>query len=240
MAREKRQKVSDVGPLPSSLPRGTQFSPNRVVALSSDSVIGRSDPQRCLEKQKSSCSEQKETKETNNVNPGWDSDGDDEIVVNSDVQLLDDVDSDAGLYTLVKAIRVIQSQFLQTCPHFVPVSHLYVYMREENGTDETDVDIAVEELKKRHLVTCLYMPGVRDVALVETGDYIKAIHHLASNASNLLLKKACEWFEDVVKKYCGPIFPGSGDEQTGSGSKQYVFSQVPCLAPKSSCIGRTL
>ena len=134
------------------------------------------------------------------------------------------MDSDAGLYTLVKAIRVIQSQFLQTCPHFVPVSHLYAYMREENGTDETDVDIAVEELKKRHLVTCLYMPGVRDVALVETGDYIKAIHHLASNASNLLLKKACEWFEDVVKKYCGPIFPGSGDEQTGSGSKQYVLS----------------
>lgn len=189
MAREKRQKVSDVGPLPSSLPRGTQ-----------------------------------ETKETNNVNPGWDSDGDDEIVVNSDVQLLDDVDSDTGLYTLVKAIRVIQSQFLQTCPHFVPVSHLYAYMRKENGTDETDVDIAVEELKKRHLVTCLYMPGARDVALVETGDYIKAIHHLASNASNLLLKKACEWFEDVVKKYCGPIFPGSGDEQTGSGSKQYVLS----------------
>jgi len=154
----------------------------------------------------------------------WNSDEDEDIVINSDVKLLDDVDSDANLYALVKALRAIKFQFLQTCPHFVTVSHLYVYMKDEVDVDQTEVDIGLEELKKRHLVTCLYMPGSRDSALVETEDYIQAIRKVsASLSSNVLEKKACEWFEDVVKQYCGPTFPGTAIEQTGCGSgKQYV------------------
>lgn len=193
MVGEKRQKVSDGGSLSLSLQKGTQ-----------------------------------ETKESDKVlneggNPGWNSDEDEDIVINSDVKLLDDVDSDARLYALVKAIRAIKFQFLQSCPHFVTVSHVYAYMKDEADVDPTEVDIGLEELKKRHLVTCLYMPGSQDSALVETEDYIQAIRKVAASPSNILESKACEWFEDVVKEYCGPTFPGTAVEQTGCGpSKQYV------------------
>ena len=164
-----------------------------------------------------------EVQEETEENPGWDSD---DVSLNSDVQLLDSVDSDTGLYAIVKAIRTIQSQFLQTCPHFVTASHVYAYMRDVYGTMKTDVDIGVEELKKRHLLTCLYMPGIQDVALLETREYTKAVRQVSLNVPNILLKKACEWFEGVVEKYCGPTFPITVHQQLGP-SNQYVVHVFP-------------
>lgn len=154
----------------------------------------------------------------------WSSDSDDDVNLDNDVRLLDAVDSDMDIYGLVKAIRDIQAQWsLGLQPQFVMISHLYPYMKEKHGRMKTDVDVGLEELKKRHLVTILHMPGVRDVALLETQDYIQVIRRVASTCAEnksktpVLVAKACEWLEDIVGTCCGPTFPVPTRHQSING-----------------------
>lgn len=177
--------------------------------------------------------EPKRTKEEEK--PIWNSDDEDDRRLHDDVDLLDLVENDTDLYALLKAMRTITSHYYSVCPFFVTKSHMYTYMKGEKGMGATDVDIGLERLKKRHLVTCLYMPGALDVALLETKDYIQAIRRVSSGLSNsethhVLLRKACEWFEGVVRECCGPTFSASAAaslvHRTASSSDRYVLGNL--------------
>lgn len=130
----------------------------------------------------------------------------------------DDYDYSSSQYIDVLAsIRLLRSKF-QGVP-FVAKSHLYCNILVNEGIDivpdQSEIDIGLEQLRRKGSLTFICMPGSEDVAMVEQSDYINMVDLMlekersmaASGKSDNRLIMALQWYkENIVKKESGPCF----------------------------------
>lgn len=130
----------------------------------------------------------------------------------------DEYDYSSSQYLDVLAsIRLLKSKF-QGVP-FIAKSHLYCNILVNEGidivADQSEVDIGLEQLRRKGALTFICMPGNEDVAMVELSDYINMVDLMlekersmaASVKSGQQLIMALQWYkENIVKKESGPCF----------------------------------
>jgi len=205
-------------------------------------------PSGALEKSETASVEHNTTKR---ARVDWGDDNDDDWG-EEEVGLLESLGGSGRLYEILTCVRRLRTKFQATCPHFVSRTLVYDALvgggeadddNEDDRDDEkagglgetpgdphalsvTDVDISLEELKRKKVLMALYLPGVGDVALIETDEYREIVRRLKPRTPKRLnapdsLRLAIEFFQEIiVGTHPGPTFqmPKGGGRGGGSGS----------------------
>lgn len=125
------------------------------------------------------------------------------------------------LVQVLASVRRLRARFRTTCPYFVSKTLVYDELvgggegatgasttSTPHGLSATDVDVGLEQLKQKKVLTALYMPGIGDFAIIETDEYREIVRRVSQEREgDNGLQRAIRFFqEEIVGEHHGPTF----------------------------------